>query len=242
MSPSLRYTSFLCMLLHYHILSCVFSLFSLLHVYLSLLCLNTFFFRLIPSPFLFITPRVRRLLLLQAHPQRASLMGQMSWLRPWPLLLLLHRELLLKLQFLHLSPFLPRRVPKPRGLLAVSLLLFLLRSLLLKRKSLPQAHPCGCKGKKCQSHHLVIWFRNHEYSVLLRNDLRSYYQSMGSEFWYALGKVLGTQDRPTLRLTSHHYVLHPNLIKNMFNTCIYTHTHASIHLSIQSWHYSSQDT
>ena len=56
---------------------------------------------------------------------------------------------------------------------------------------------------------------------------------MGSEFRYALGKVLSTQDRPTLRLASHYYVLHINLIKNIFNTCIYTHTHTSIHLSIQ---------
>ena len=58
-------------------------------------------------------------------------------------------------------------------------------------------------------------------------------RDMGSKFRYVLGKVLGTQDRPTLRLASHHYVLRLNLIKNMFNTCIYTHTHTSIHLSIQ---------
>ena len=33
-----------------------------------------------------------------------------------------------------------------------------------------------------------------------RKDLWSYYQSMGSEFRYALRKVLGTQDRSTLGL------------------------------------------
>ena len=69
-----------------------------------------------------------------------------------------------------------------------------------------------------------------------------YYQSMSSEFRYVLEKVLNTQDRPTLILASHHCVLRPNLIKNMFNTCIYTQTHTSIHLSIQSWHHSSQNT
>ena len=84
-----------------------------------------------------------------------------------------------------------------------------------------------------RSRHLVIWFRNHEYSIPSRKDPRSYYQSMGLEFRYALGKVLGTQDHPTLRLVSHHCVLHLNLIESIFNTCIYTHTHTSIHLSIQ---------
>ena len=34
---------------------------------------------------------------------------------------------------------------------------------------LPLSPHCGHNGK-CQSHHLVIWFRNHEYSVLSRND------------------------------------------------------------------------
>ena len=85
------------------------------------------------------------------------------------------------------------------------------------------------------SRHLVIWSRNHEHSILSRNDHWSYYQSMDSEFRYVLGKVLGTQDRPNLRLASHLCVLRLNLIKSMFNTCIYTHTHThtSIHLSIQ---------
>lgn len=101
---------------------------------------------------------------------------------------------------------------------------------------------CGRKGKKCLSRHLVIWSRNHEYNVFSRKDLWSYHQSMGSDFRYALGKVLGTQDHLTLRLGSHHCVLCPNFIKNMFNTCIYTHTCISIHLSIHSWHHSSQNT
>ena len=59
-------------------------------------------------------------------------------------------------------------------------------------------------------------------------------KDMGSEFRYALGKVLRTQDRPTLRLASHHCVLCLNHDKNMFNTCTLTHTHTSIHLSKQS--------
>jgi len=67
-------------------------------------------------------------------------------------------------------------------------------------------------------------------------------RDVGSEFRYVLGKVLGTQDCPTLRLDSHHCVLCLNLIKNMFITCIYTHTQTNIHLSIQSWHHSSQNT
>ena len=54
---------------------------------------------------------------------------------------------------------------------------------------------------------------------------------MGSEFRYLLGNVLGTQECPTLRLASRHFVLYLNLIKSMFNTCILTHTHTSIHLS-----------
>ena len=56
---------------------------------------------------------------------------------------------------------------------------------------------------------------------------------MGLEFRYVLGKVLGTQDRLTLRLASHHCVLRLNLDKIMFNTYILTHTHTSIHLRIQ---------
>ena len=46
------------------------------------------------------------------------------------------------------------------------------------------------EGKECRSLHL---------DILSRKDLWSYYQSMGLEFRYALGKVLGTQDHPTLR-------------------------------------------
>ena len=54
-------------------------------------------------------------------------------------------------------------------------------------------------------------------------------RDMGSEFRYVLGKVLSTQNCPTLRLSSHHCVLCFNLIKNMFNTYIYTHTHTHTH-------------
>ena len=58
-------------------------------------------------------------------------------------------------------------------------------------------------------------------------------KDMGWEFRYILGKVLGTQDSLTLRLVFHHCILYLNLIKNMFNTWIYTQTHTSIHQSIQ---------
>ena len=58
-----------------------------------------------------------------------------------------------------------------------------------------------------------------------RKDFWSYYQSMGSEFRYVFGKVLGTQDYLTLRLASHHCVLCFNLIKNMFNLHLYSHTY-----------------
>ena len=81
-----------------------------------------------------------------------------------------------------------------------------------------------------RSRHLVIWSRNHEYNVLLRKNFWSYYQNLGLEIRYALGKVWGTQDRPTLRLASHHYVICLNLIKNHLNTCIldsHTQQHAS---------------
>ena len=63
----------------------------------------------------------------------------------------------------------------------------------------------------------------------MRKDLWSYYQSLGSKFRYALGKVLGTQDRPTLKLASHHCVLCLNPIKNHLNTCILdSHTHTNM--------------
>ena len=82
------------------------------------------------------------------------------------------------------------------------------------------------EGKIKWSRHLVIWFRNHEYNILLRKDLWSYYQILGLEFRYALGKVLGIQDRPTLRLSSHHCVLYLSPIKNHLNTFILDlHTH-----------------
>ena len=58
-------------------------------------------------------------------------------------------------------------------------------------------------------------------------------RGMCLELRYVLGKVLGTQDCPTLRLASHHCVLHLNLDKIMFNTCILTHTHTNIRLNIK---------
>ena len=76
------------------------------------------------------------------------------------------------------------------------------------------------------SHYLVIWSRNHEYSIFSRKDFWSYYQSLDSKFRYALGKVLDIQDRPTLKLISHHCVLYLSPIENHLNTCILdSHTH-----------------
>ena len=47
-------------------------------------------------------------------------------------------------------------------------------------------------------------------------DLWSYYQSLGSEFRYTLGKVLGTQNRPTIRLASYHCVLNERNSKSLY--------------------------
>ena len=91
-----------------------------------------FFFRPTLSPFLFITLRVRRSPLPWAHPWRVSLSRQILWLRPLPLLLLLHRELLPRLCFLYIGLVLLSRVPRLRGL--VSSLLSLLRLLHLKKE------------------------------------------------------------------------------------------------------------
>ena len=60
---------------------------------------------------------------------------------------------------------------------------------------------------------------------------------MGLEFRYVLRMVLGTQDRPTLRLASHHCVLRLKLDKIMFNTYVlnlHTHWHAS---KRTTWHH-----
>ena len=78
------------------------------------------------------------------------------------------------------------------------------------------------------------WSRNHIYSILSRKELlillpEIWVRSLGT----FLEKVLDTQDRPTLMLASHHCVLRLKLIKNIFNTCILTHAHTSIRLSIQ---------
>ena len=45
-------------------------------------------------------------------------------------------------------------------------------------------------------------------------------RDMGSELMYGLGKVLGTQNRPTLRLISSYCVLCLNTFKGIFNTSI----------------------
>ena len=45
-------------------------------------------------------------------------------------------------------------------------------------------------------------------------------RDMGSELWYGLGKVLGIQNRPMLRLASSHCVLCLNLIKGTLNIVI----------------------
>ena len=57
----------------------------------------------------------------------------------------------------------------------------------------------------------------------------SYYQSMSLEFSYGFGKVLGTQNNPTLGLASSHCVLCLNPIKGIFNiVSILIHTLAYI--------------
>lgn len=103
-----------------HVLSLFF-----MFIFIPSFCLNTcllsspsssLFFRLILSPFLFIIPRVGKFMLLWACPWRLSLTP----------LLLLHKGLLPRLQFLHPNPFLPRRVLRLRWL--VSLFPNLLRS------------------------------------------------------------------------------------------------------------------
>ena len=80
------------------------------------------------------------------------------------------------------------------------------------------------EAEKKMSFHLVLWSRNHEYSTLTLKD-RSYYQSMGSEFKYDFGKVLGTQNCSTRGLASTFCVLRLNLIKGIFDIAFYTHTH-----------------
>ena len=51
-------------------------------------------------------------------------------------------------------------------------------------------------------------------------------RDMGLELGYDLRKVLGTQNRPTLRLASSHCILRLNPIKGTFNfASIFTHTH-----------------
>ena len=55
-------------------------------------------------------------------------------------------------------------------------------------------------------------------SVLLRNDLFDLTsRDMGSEFRYGFGKVLGTQNHPTLGLASSHCILCLNPIKCILN-------------------------
>ena len=54
-------------------------------------------------------------------------------------------------------------------------------------------------------------------------------KDMSSELRYGLGKMLGTQNCPTLRLASSHYVLCLNPIKGTLNIAsVLTHTLAYI--------------
>ena len=87
------------------------------------------------------------------------------------------------------------------------------------------------RGGETRSCHLVLWFKNHEYSTLTWKDW-SYYQSISSEFRYDFKKVLGTQNRLTHGLPSTHCFLRLNLIKEIFNIVFYTHTHTNMHLTI----------
>ena len=68
---------------------------------------------------------------------------------------------------------------------------------------------------------------------------------MSSEFRYILGKVLDTQDPPTLRLASSHYVLHLNPIKDTLNIVFILtrpknnpNFHLSWHITTQAYHTS----
>ena len=65
------------------------------------------------------------------------------------------------------------------------------------------------------------------YSVLSRKDLFDLTsKDMGSDFGYSLGKVLSTQNSPTLGLASSHCVLYLDPIEGIFNIAsILTHTH-----------------
>ena len=65
------------------------------------------------------------------------------------------------------------------------------------------------------------------YSQEMTIDLTT--RNMGLELRYNLGKVLGTQNNPTLRLASSHCVLCLNTIKGTFNIAsILTHMLAYI--------------
>ena len=93
--------------------------------------------------------------------------------------------------------------------------------------------PNGPGQRKKMSCHLVLYFRNHKYSALMQKD-QSYQQSMGSEFIYDFGKVLGTQNYPTRGSASTHYVLCLNPIKGLFNLHLNTHTHTHKHTSMHT--------
>ena len=67
-----------------------------------------------------------------------------------------------------------------------------------------------------------------------------HYQSTCPEFKNRDRKVLSTQPHPTHESTSTHCVLHLNLIKGIFKTCILDSPHTSIHLSNQHGITSSQ--
>ena len=134
---SWRYIPSYCMHSQCHMSPCALFLFLSSYIYITthhsfLSSFFFFFFRPTLSPFLFITLRVRRSPLPWAHPWRVSLSRQILWLRPLPLLLLLHRELLPRLCFLYIGLVLLSRVPRLRGL--VSSLLSLLRLLHLKKE------------------------------------------------------------------------------------------------------------
>ena len=96
------------------------------------------------------------------------------------------------------------------------------------------SHYCRSKATTIDNQsHLWIQQKVLESPLSFCNDLGAIYiassqgrtvdlttRDMGLEFRYILGKVLGTQDHPTLRLASHHCVLRLNLNKIIFNTCI----------------------
>ena len=95
--------------------------------------------------------------------------------------------------------------------------------------------PPWTQRKVCWSRHLVFAM---VYEPYLQHPLEEGPLILLPEIWvWSLAMFLercqAPKTAPTLKLAPHHYVSCLNLDKFMFNTCFLTHTHTSIHLSIQ---------